>query len=939
MEPIPIQPQLILDSVDLSIKNSIYGNTSYQAFVGAFFPDQQLFKKQGYFFSYEFHVQRKGIFKVKKGKITFTDLSIAASTKENHRLGFGVMVVSGLNGSLTTVNTSIQCGFVTSSKPIYVESVTMYFLLNPHVFVALPIFLIAISLVYIQVTCCSKKYHLNDDIIEADTIALDDDSQEVPKKESRTFFTLNSNRDMEDKPLLGKAVQFFKNLAIHIVESTISLFSTSDSEIVRKCGTDVYYFLWFQKYLILFVTVCGAISMIILLPIYILSKQYDYSFRDFSMTTIASINVKTSILTILFFIMNGVIPVIGFGLLWKIRRLARHMIKANNNFGSLYTVMISNVDKTLKDKDILLRELRAMFGDNSIVDCHICFDYSKINALEKDIEILKTKLSLLDENRNGTINYIKSLHSKLVRNMSLQEYYTSEIEKSETKLSELKKENEICGTGFAFATFSSLKMAQQVCDEYVTDFMGFMVSKKYILNKFARIKSYLTNSPSAVPSIRNSYNFKPACEAVDVMYDNLQCTTSERTLTNIVSNALLTFILIIAYAILIFNSSIPWYFNQNKSEVYDFADGSKYSTNTIFNSLLVFFELTPEIISLINESIKPIVEKLVAWEKPKTRMHERKSILRRTTYFFIMSTIIFPYAWTYYKSVWRIFKSLPPFNNEIYFFNFIGIELIITTLVLACTSKGLDMIFTSISMLYDYWRTGELHRPKFDYEAEYSIKITLLIMCLFYGTCMPLVYIAVVLYFIFTYIVEKYLIMYWYERSIESDGKILNTVAENIGFCFILSPFYIIVLMPVLLSRKMTYLLGIPIVILIIIELYFLIRKTANKERDAIIISLKERSEQSHKKEDTVEELDTTPTNNTPTNIQDASEYTRKNIEEDHDFIKLEQNDWFEHSLQDKRDPPTFDKLHEILNTEETRIFEDLNLDVNKLSRAYRHPL
>ncbi|KAF0984109.1 hypothetical protein FDP41_008024 [Naegleria fowleri] len=132
-------------------------------------------------------------------------------------------------------------------------------------------------------------------------------------------------------------IKYLKDLLQHVYDAFPSLFLfASDSDIVKQCGTDVYYYLWFQKYFMLFVTICGCISLVLLLPIYLTSKHYDYSFKDFTGTTIAFIDVHKSWWTLLFYILNGLISILGLLLMLRLRKLARHMIKGNSNFASLY---------------------------------------------------------------------------------------------------------------------------------------------------------------------------------------------------------------------------------------------------------------------------------------------------------------------------------------------------------------------------------------------------------------------------------------------------------------------------------------------------------------------------------------------------------------------------------------------------------------------------
>ncbi|KAG2393281.1 hypothetical protein C9374_006812 [Naegleria lovaniensis] len=1007
IEPIPIQPQLFITNLE-----HIYNHSKNpQFYVGAFYPDQNYLTQQGYLFSYEFHVQRKSIYIMKKGFMCFTDLSVAATPNYRHRLGFGVLMVDGLNGTFATRNTSFQCAFVTSKKSIYVEPVYFYTFMNFHFLVSIPILMCGLTLACFQVVYCKDKYKISENLLDADIRVLDDDNFDeqwklTHSKDGFRHYFQNSldlwgnNNPQDENPsnIWCRLRKYLKLFLQHIYDVFPSLFLfASDSDIVKQCGTDVYYYLWFQKYVMLFVAICGIMSMVLLLPIYLTSKHYDYSFKDFAGSTIAAIDVHKSWWTLLFYILNGLIPILGLLLMLRLRKLARHMIKGNSNFGSLYTVMISNIDKNLKDKEKLLSELREFFGQDTIADCHICLDFEKITLLEKKLAKFQRRLGKAaeQESRKTVQSLLLNLYIQLFyRKQSYVHYCEENIQQIEKQLLELKREENIVGTGYGFVTFFSMTTTKKVCDEYVTDFMGFMISKKYISNSFSKmvnffklrlniVTSELNTSDSNRDKKRMEYNFAPACEASDVLFENLNISTSKRASRVFVSNVILFIVLLVIYTVLILNSSIPWYATQNKSDIYDYAELLKTPTDFTFKLLLAFFELSPEIISLINELFKPLVEKLVKWEKHKTNIHKRKTILRRTTYFFVLSTIVFPYGWTYYKSVWRIFNSLPPFNNEIYFFNFIGIELIILTIVLATTSKGLEIIVNTISSVRDYFKTGEWHRPIFDYEAEYSMKITMLMMCLLYGTCIPLIYIVAFLYFMLTFFIDKYLIMYWYERSIESDGKILNTVVENIGICFLFFPFSIIVLLPVLLKRKMTPLLGIPKVLIIIIGLYLMTRKTIEKERDAIIIALNERCCERNKSAeqdpttynvttDSCELLDVEDGTMNKSSDQGAMGHGHDEIHkkdhdlkystiplvddcrnensesqpipamDDEDFVILTQADWFEHSLQNattSRQKKEFESFQEFINGKEVRVKEeDLQLDVPRLARQYRHP-
>jgi hypothetical protein len=59
-------------------------------------------------------------------------------------------------------------------------------------------------------------------------------------------------------------------------------------------------------------------------------------------------------------------------------------------------------------------------------------------------------------------------------------------------------------------------------------------------------------------------------------------------------------------------------------------------------------------------------------------------------------------------------------------------------------------------------KTKEIIRPEFDYEANYSIKVTVFLTWLIYGMLQPITFVFVFVYYISMYFLDKYLILYWF---------------------------------------------------------------------------------------------------------------------------------------------------------------------------------
>jgi hypothetical protein len=59
---------------------------------------------------------------------------------------------------------------------------------------------------------------------------------------------------------------------------------------IGNCGTNIFYYLWFNKLLIYYCFICAVLSIITSLPIYIFSNDYVI-YKDWSITTIASLDL------------------------------------------------------------------------------------------------------------------------------------------------------------------------------------------------------------------------------------------------------------------------------------------------------------------------------------------------------------------------------------------------------------------------------------------------------------------------------------------------------------------------------------------------------------------------------------------------------------------------------------------------------------------------
>jgi hypothetical protein len=147
--------------------------------------------------------------------------------------------------------------------------------------------------------------------------------------------------------------------------------------------------------------------------------------------------------------------------------------------------------------------------------------------------------------------------------------------------------------------------------------------------------------------------------------------------------------------------------------------------------------------------------------------------------------------------------------------------------------------------------------------------------------CLPFV----LFFFVFTYWIDKYLIMYFYEKGHELDGRVVNTVADVTSYYLNAFPIYIMVIIPTLFTVWKTWILLIPFLIVLLFALRALDRYSKGKEIDKIVVGIKKAAlDEEQDTEDVMNNenspedgfaespFDSTYSSNTMTNIEDEEE-------------------------------------------------------------------
>jgi hypothetical protein len=821
--PLGRQPRLRFDvNITHDPKDLIVGNYFYEQNVN--------YTAKPYFFSFSYHVNNHlpVIFDMVNGEIIYTDLSVASEPREYYQIGYGLILPRNKSSS------TYQCVFLNEgSKRIWQKADYQWIYEGPHLYVGFPLIILALILVSITFLCCVDKFNVKKHY---------HDGEELHETLSKRVF-------ISSYAATGK---------YSLKEILHSLLFAIDSQIIEQCGTDAYYYLWFQKYMIIYVIACMCVSMPILLPLYYYNNSHAISFSDFAGLTIASLDIRHNNKLLITYLVIMIFGLFGCVYLYFLRRLARTLIKPNKNFSSLFTVMVSNLSPKLIKPSDLIAQFRERYGD-CIVDAQICYDLRKLTELDNKRDKLTRLLDRYQEIADTTGKSPSVRVGFLwLKKIDALNHFNTELQKVQEKINQISKKS-LSGTGYGFVTFSSIKMAQKCLTDHSIKFCGISIPLWLLDNRW-------------------DYSVEPAPEADDINYANLSFSSFGIWIRSILTNSIMTVILLTVYAIVYIASLLNWYRDTHQSVIFDFL--SKFTIGIL---LQAFVELIPEIISAITETVKPVLEVLTEFEKHHTRFEYRKSVVRKTGFFMCLTIVILPYVYTYVNGVWRVcFRAKPPFNNYIYYFNYMGIEVITICIVLSTIAKSIELYFVFLKMMFQLWREKKMDRIEYDYDGNYGFKISFMLFMLVFGAITPTMLPFVLFFFVFTYWIDKYLIMFFYERGHESDGRVVNTVADVSSYYISVFPIYILIMLPSLLLVWKTYLILIPFLIVLAIILKRIHRQAKAAEVEKIVIGIKESSwesdidDGSNIEEDTsgklhLEEEDASPYTAAPSSYSDAT--------------------------------------------------------------------
>ncbi|EFC46760.1 predicted protein [Naegleria gruberi] len=829
--------------------------------------------RPGLYFSYNFHtdhvspiIYQPAVSVQDYRLVKFADLSVAVQQPNNYyRLGYSIIRrVDIANSSF-----SYQCSFNSTNYDVWIDPDYKFTYTGFHVVAGIPLLVISVTLLSVLSLCCVNKFAITK---HNRSLLLKDEEEEQyfdeihtemcmtskekegfkqKKKDYQDFIIYKHRRNFFGETLFKKPIpnsetnsfdqaddeEKFTDLKSKLKHNfTISLLF--DTQLVNQCGTDVYYYMWFSKYLIVYVVVCGLVACGSLLPTYLTTTDYNVSFGDFSSTSIANMSIKTNDKIYVFFLVTIAFPILGLVFIYGLNRLSRQLIKSRTNIGSLYTVMVNGISRSVRDRKKLLEDFKQRYGD-CVVDAHLALDLNNLSELDEKREDLERMLRGAEREyeksgRRPQIK-VKGLMGFFGKKVDAIEEYSKALESvnKEINILRLNPNKTIHGTGYGFVTFSTMDDAQRCLNEHKDINCCCGISIPWWL---------------CSPSGWGYGGIERAPEPDDVLFENLSIGSTNRWVRSLISSAVITSFLLLIYAISTTVSWYYWYKGQNYSSVKDYfidTDASVIGVDTLALVLMVLAELLPEAVSLTNEIVKPVIEVLSDYEKHPSRTSRRKTILRKTIFFITLSIMIFPFFIRWIKAVWGVSMNADfPFNNYAYFFNFIGTEVATLIMALCTIAKSLEYTFMFIIIMVKYRFSDngngnrELERLPFDYEANIGVKIAILMLTLLYGSAVPCMFAFSLIYYVVTYYLDKYLILYFFEKAPDSDGTLMRTTSDTLAYYLSIYPILVIFMIPSLASLWSTWLIYLPTIFVFYMVVRIVRNRMSRSEMDMLVVSL-----------------------------------------------------------------------------------------------------
>lgn len=536
-----------------------------------------------------------------------------------------------------------------------------------------------------------------------------------------------------------------------------AFFKMSDREAIPFIGTEAYYFLQFSKVVILCMFLFSIVGLgLMFLDIF--SPGNALHTQDITRTSIAALNpggwnlqslpIIGHFFGIIFYLM------IAFGCNILLYYISKSIIKKEDIIPK-QTITFYNVPKDIIDKEIFMKYFSEQSEDVLAVNIawevrSISKEYAKLKKLQDILEIRDFK--------SNRFEFWKWEEQALL----------DKIFELEDMLSNHEKK----GSGFIFVTFATVESTNTFKEKFLSsNFKGHSDDLK-----------------------TKEWKIKKSPKSPNIIWENLSYGTWAQVIRRVIGY----FFLMIGY----FLASLFLLFLFASSLLRDYTKRSFVANfnllSTNFQSFLVgfniFLDLTPLWILLMIFIIVPTTFIFVSVSKYHTKTEEKRAIAVLFLMFIFINTTILPRLMNTIVGLSVAFRAKPPFNTYDYFFISLIPDLIGTVTLIPLLFKTIESIFIFIFILFSLCKC-RIVRPKYTPSFNYSNSIAIFLSILYFGTMIPILPWFGFLFFIYNYFNDRYMILYYYQKSEEIDESFFKNLIRSFLFYILISPFFVMIIL------------------------------------------------------------------------------------------------------------------------------------------------
>eukprot|EP01080_Neovahlkampfia_damariscottae_P012386 gene12386-6053_t len=750
-----------------------------------------------------------------KRTIQFVDIALTGA-RGTHKIGY-IVAIKRLNSS------SIQCSFLPERKEIFLSMVYESFLSYIHVF-GLILYGGTNAITLILVIICNGNY--------VDKIDFKDEYFEEQEEQEEQD---SNKQDLEKKSLI-KPKSYHNNFnddfrkfrsgkKNSILDFLLTIFRISDSRDSQTIGTEAYFFLRYNRMMIL-VMFCFLLIGIPLFFIDWLTPADIIGGYDVSDLGISAITPDKSRsfwfssntpFLIFHFIAAFLFVIVTIIMNFFLLRLTRIYLPKKEEISQKQTIQISNVQITIKDENKIKNIFDEILKDEKdlILSINIAWELSSLNNIIENIENLNLKIKDLNENKRYRYYWFQIWLYK--ENDLKLKIKSIENLKNELVLKTLKfkNNNDICGTGYCFITFKN----KEIID--------------YILKNWndKEWKSNNLSSKSQILSMR--WKLNKAEKSSNINWNNLHYSKFNQYLRIIFGTILLLF----GFSIFGFISFFISFAGIIRS-IFRFQISNFLSLfQQIFIAVKFFIDLSPFFIATMITTTIFLIQKFVKYSKYHSLLDENSARTKYFVFYMFMNTFLIPRILIFIIGLFVSFNSIDPFNT----YDYLILKLTPTVMNVLTIIPFLMTTYGNFNILFhiffDWLKHRKITRPNYSLNVSNGTLLVIFMYTFFMGPILPFILPFTFIYFIVKYFRMRILIFYYYKKSSDVDGVFLRYLTKSYSFLIFVFPIVFLSIMSRFLGALFIFTTLSLFILVIIISFLFPIIYNKCQKSDSILES------------------------------------------------------------------------------------------------------